>query len=154
LVHYYFGSMEELFVRVLERFTARITARQRAMYGADLPFIEKWRTAIGYIDEDLAAGYPKVWFELEAMAWNRPELQERLVRVHEVWHEVLSEAIGAALEDYGIDRRRFPTEAMTTLVGTFNLGILMHRLIGRKAHHDALFRMIDRWLQSLEDGKP
>ena len=33
--------MEELFVQVLERFTERITARQRAMYGVEKPFIEK-----------------------------------------------------------------------------------------------------------------
>ena len=153
LVHYYFGSMEELFVQVLERFTARITTRQRAMYGADLPFIEKWRTAVRYIDEDLAAGYPKVWFELEAMAWNRPEFRERLIHVHETWYETLSQSIGRALEDYGIDRRRFPTEAITALVKTFNLGVLQERLIGLSTHHDAMFRMIDRWLQSLENAK-
>ena len=32
LVHYYFGSMEELLLQVLERFTARLVERQRAMY--------------------------------------------------------------------------------------------------------------------------
>src|SRR5436853_6015161 len=37
LVHYYFGSMEELFLRVLERFTDRLIERQRAMYAADVP---------------------------------------------------------------------------------------------------------------------
>src|SRR5260370_1374292 len=73
LVHYYFGSMEELFLRVLERFTERLIQRQKAMYAADVAFIEKWRTAMRYLDEDLQAGYPKVWLELQAMAWNRPE---------------------------------------------------------------------------------
>ena len=118
-----------------------------------MPFIQKWRRAIDYIDEDIAAGYPKVWFELEAMAWNRPEFRSRLVRVHEEWHRLLFDAIDRALEDYGIDRRRFPTEAITTLVVTFNLGVLLERMIGSRAHHDALFRMIDRWLCSLEDKK-
>src|SRR5204862_2585261 len=66
LVHYYFGSMEELFLRVLERFTDRLIERQRAMYAADAPFIEKWRTAMRYLDEDLEGGYPKIWFELQA----------------------------------------------------------------------------------------
>lgn len=150
LVHYYFGSMEELLVRVLERFTERITARQRAMYGADMPFIEKWRAAIRYIDEDLAAGYPKVWFELEAMAWNHPEFRERLAHIHDTWQEVLSQAIDRAMEDYGIDRKRFPAEAMTVLVKTFNLGVLLERLIDVNAGHDSMFRMIDRWLESLE----
>ena len=46
LIHYYFGSMEEVFLQVLERFTARLTQRQVAMYGSDLPFIQKWRTAM------------------------------------------------------------------------------------------------------------
>ena len=82
LVHYYFGSMEELFLRVLERFTVRLIERQRAMYSADAPFIEKWRTAMRYLDEDLEAGYPKVWFELQAMAWNHPDMRERVARVN------------------------------------------------------------------------
>src|ERR671910_1769971 len=47
LVHYYFGSIENILVRTLERFTDRLIARQREMYAApDVPFIEKWRTAI------------------------------------------------------------------------------------------------------------
>src|SRR4249920_229436 len=48
LVHYYFGSMENVLVRVLERFTARLVERQRAMYASELPFVEKWRQAMAY----------------------------------------------------------------------------------------------------------
>src|SRR4029450_10602282 len=43
LVHYYFGSMEEVMVQVLERFTARLIERQRAMYASERSFLEKWR---------------------------------------------------------------------------------------------------------------
>ena len=61
LVHYYFGSMENVFVRVLERFTERLVARQRAMYArSDISGAEKWRTAMGFLESDLAAGYPKI----------------------------------------------------------------------------------------------
>jgi len=154
LVHYYFGSMEELLLQVVERFTDRIIARQRAMYAAPgVPFIEKWRKAMEYIDEDLAAGYPKVWFELQAMAWNRPEFRKRVAHVHEQWHAVLSEAIGNALEEYGIDRKRYPVEAMTTLVETFNEGILLERLNGVNTGHRALVKMIDSWLRGLERAR-
>lgn len=52
LVHYYFGSMEELFIQVLERFTERLIARQRRMYASEMPYVEKWREAMQY----LAAG--------------------------------------------------------------------------------------------------
>src|SRR5438445_674821 len=96
LVHYYFGSVEQLLVRVLERFTERLIERQRRLYAADAPFLEKWRTAMAYLDEDRP--YQKIWFELQALAWNRPELQERLALVHAEWRAVLSEAF-APLED-------------------------------------------------------
>ena len=46
LVHYYFGSMEELLLQVVERFTDRLAERQKTMYEADVPFLEKWRTAM------------------------------------------------------------------------------------------------------------
>src|SRR3954469_17355997 len=44
LVHYYFGSVDELLLQMLERFTSRVLERQRAMYGTDAPFAENWRT--------------------------------------------------------------------------------------------------------------
>ena len=153
LVHYYFGSMEELFLRVLERFTVRLIERQRAMYSADAPFIEKWRTAMRYLDEDIEAGYPKVWFELQAMAWNHPDMRERVARVNAEWREVLTEAFTAAAKGYGLDRRRFPVAAMVSLIMTFNEGLMLERISGISAGHKELLSGIDRWLQELERAK-
>jgi AcrR family transcriptional regulator len=153
LVHYYFGSMEELFLRVLERFTVRLVERQRAMYSTDAPFIEKWRTAMRYLDEDLEAGYPKVWFELQAMAWNHPDMRERVARVNAEWRAVLTDAFTAAAKDYGLDRRRFPVAAMVSLVMTFNEGMMLERVSGISAGHKELLSGIERWLQELERAK-
>jgi len=153
LVHYYFGSMEELFLRVLERFTVRLIERQRAMYATDAPFIEKWRTAMGYLDEDIEAGYPKVWFELQAMAWNHPDMRDRVTRVNGEWRAVLTDAFTAAAKDYGLDRRRFPVAAMVSLVMTFNEGLMLERVSGITAGHKELLSGIDRWLQELEGTK-
>jgi AcrR family transcriptional regulator len=65
LVHYYFGSMEEVMVQVLERFT-RGSSRDGARDAAEGPFIEKWRTAWTFQENDLSSGYSKVWLELQA----------------------------------------------------------------------------------------
>src|SRR5215217_6391813 len=113
LVHYYFGSMEELLLQVLERFTDRLIARQADMYAADVPFLEKWRTAMRWLEEDVQAGYPKVWWELQAMAWNYPEMGERLVRVDEVWRELLRTHLARALDEQEINS---PLEATGALV--------------------------------------
>lgn len=143
LVHYYFGSMENLLVRVLERFTDRLIMRQRAMYAADLPFIEKWRQAMRYLDEDFASGYQKVWYELQALAWNRPELRERVAHVGEEWRAVLAEAFEQARREHPID---MPPAAVVSLVATFNEGMILERLSGIDTGHGALLDWIDEWL--------
>jgi TetR/AcrR family transcriptional regulator len=153
LVHYYFGSMEELFVRALERFTERLIARQRAMYTADAPFIEKWRTAMCFLEADLAAGYPKIWLELQALGWNQRDIRERIARVNTEWREVLTEAFGKAADEYGLEPRQFPVDALVSLVMTFNQGIELERLSGISEGHDQLLAWIERWLESLEASR-
>jgi AcrR family transcriptional regulator len=142
LVHYYFGSVEQLLVRVLERFTDRLVERQREMYAADVPFIDKWRTAMGYLEEDRP--YQKIWFELQALAWNRPELRERLAHVHAEWRAVLIEAFGPVRDDLGLE---IPLEALVTLVYAFNEGIMLDRLSGIELGHRELLEWIDHWLE-------
>jgi AcrR family transcriptional regulator len=144
LVHYYFGSMEQLLVRVLERFTERLIRRQREMYAQDLPFIEKWRQAMRYLlDEDLP--YEKIWLELHALAWNRPDLRERVDRVNAEWRSVLNEAFEQARREHGID---MPLDALVSLVMTFNLGIMVERAAGIETGHRELLAWIDEWLEA------
>ncbi len=146
LVHYYFGTMENLLARVLERFTERLIARQRAMYAApDLTFREKWRTAMRYLDEDRE--YQKVWYELQAAAWNRPELRERVAWVDAEWRAVLTEALSEPRERYAIP---MPLDALVSLVITFNEGMIFERLSGVETGHAELIEWIDGWLAERE----
>ena len=154
LVHYYFGSMENLFVRVLERFTERLITRQREMYGrTDLSGVEKWRTAMGYLESDLAAGYPKIWLELQALGWNRPDIAERVAQVNGEWRAVLTEAFDQMMAEYRLDREQFPLAAIVSLVMTFNEGIMVERLSGISTGHRELVEMVERWLERLEEAK-
>ena len=144
LVHYYFGSVEQLLVRVLERFTERLIERQREMYAADEPFVEKWRTAMRYLlSED--ATYEKIWLELQALAWNNADLRERLARVNMEWRAVLTEAFEQPHRELAIE---MPLDALVSLVMTFNIGIMVERLGGIEAGHRELMDWIDRWLSS------
>ena len=153
LVHYYFGSVDELLLQTLERFTGRILERQRALYGSDGPFAEKWRTAIGYLDADLKAGYPKVWAELEALAWNHPEMRARLNKVNEAWRTLLRDALADAIDEYGLQGSGFSAEALAALVMQFQKGMLNERLLGFDRGHADLLNEIDSWLTSMDQGK-
>ncbi|MGH2805671.1 MAG: TetR/AcrR family transcriptional regulator [Actinomycetota bacterium] len=152
LVHYYFGSMEELFVQVLERFTERLIERQRAMYAADEPFLKKWRRAMRYLEADFESGYQKVWLELQAMAWNRAELRDRVAHVNEEWRRVITRAFEDAAEAYGVDTRVFPIDAIVALVVTFNQGMILERHSGISGGHRSLLRMLDRIVKELDGG--
>jgi AcrR family transcriptional regulator len=144
LVHYYFGSNENLLVRALERFTEGLIARQRELYSADMPFVEKWRTAMRYlVSEDVT--YEKIWLELQALAWNNADLRARLARVNNEWRAVLTEAFAEPHRELNIP---MPLEALVSLVMTFNIGVMVERLGGIEAGHAELLEWIDRWLSS------
>ena len=144
LVHYYFGSNENLLVHALERFTQRLIARQRELYASDAPFVDKWRTAMHYlVKED--ASYEKIWLELQALAWNDARLRARLAQVNLEWRAVLTEAFAEPHRELGIE---MPLDALVSLVITFNLGIMVERLGGIDSGHAALLDWIDAWLSS------
>jgi TetR/AcrR family transcriptional regulator len=150
LVHYYFGAMEEVFLQVLERYTARLTQRQRDLYATDAPFIDKWRAAMALLVDDDEADYQKIWFELQAMAWSRPEMRARVGRVLGDWQSVLVPAFRAGVRELGIDTRRYPVDAIVSLVITFNEGVILERLMGVDSGHAELLNMIERMLVRME----
>jgi AcrR family transcriptional regulator len=142
LVHYYFGSNENLLVHALERFTGRLIARQRELYAADVPFADKWRTAMHYlVSADVS--YQKIWLELQALAWNNPDIRARLARVNAEWRAVLTEAFEQPRRELGIP---LPLDALVSLVMTFNLGIMIERLGGIETGHRELLDWIERWI--------
>lgn len=152
LVHYHFGSIDELFVQVLERFTDRLVARQREMYGSDAPFVEKWRAAWRFQEEDLEAGYSKIWMELQALSWNRPGLRPRVARVNAEWRAVLRQAYARAAAEGSLGDE-VSVDALVAMTMTFAQGFALERLEGIDEGHGELLDSIERWLESLEEKR-
>jgi hypothetical protein len=109
-------------------------------------FADKWRAAMRYLDADRE--YQKVWYELQALAWNRPELRERVADVDAEWRAVLTEALTEPRERYGIE---MPLDALVALVITFNEGIILERLSGIETGQAELLAWIDDWLKRSEE---
>lgn len=144
LVHYYFGSMEELLLQTLERFTDRLLERQRALYAGPKPFSEKWRTAMAYLTDDLESGYQKIWLELQAMAWNHEGMRARVAQVLYAWVGVLRPAFEQGLAELGVDEDRMPADVAVALVATFNQGLILEQLSGADSGHRRLLEWIDQ----------
>jgi hypothetical protein len=119
------------------------------MYATDVPFIDKWRQAMRFLDEDLESGYQTISLEMQAMAWNNEGVRNRLQQVHGQWLDVVTPAFQAGFRELGVDRRRYPVKAVVGLVITFNQGIILERLSGVDSGHRDLLRMVDRTLERL-----
>jgi AcrR family transcriptional regulator len=154
LVHYYFGSMEELFTQTLERLANRLAEPLEEHYAnPDLTFAEKWRiVAQNWIDQPTSR-FPKILLELSAMSWNIPQLRQRISDVYARFRAIFERHFAEAMREYGLDESQFPLEVVAAAVGTFQLGIIVEGLSGFHEGHRELLAWIQNWLDSLEAAK-
>jgi TetR/AcrR family transcriptional regulator len=154
LVHYYFGSMEELLTQTLERVAGRLAERLEEHYAnPDLTFAEKWRiVAQNWIDQP-ASRFPKTLLELSAMSWNIPQLRQRVSAVYARFRTIFERYFGEAMLEYGLDESQFPIKVIAAAAGTFQLGVIVEGLSQFHEGHEELLAWVQSWLDSLEAAK-
>lgn len=151
LVHYYFGSMEELLTQTLDRFVEQLALALESLYtDPNLTFAEKWRLGSQFWVTEPTSRFPKILLELLAMGWNMPALRTRLTEVHARFRTVFEHHFGQALRDYGLDESEFPLRVIVAAVTSFQLGLIVEGLSGVEIGHQELIDWIQRWIDDLE----
>ena len=151
LVHYYFGSMEELLTQTLERFAGQLAEALEALYeDPKLTFADKWRLGSQFWVDEPMSRFPKILMELLAMGWNMPALRARLTNVHARFRSVFEHHFDQALRDYGLDEEHFPLKVIVAGVTSFQLGLIVEGLSDVHEGHQELLDWIQRWIDSLE----
>ena len=154
LVHYYFGSMEELLTHALERLAHRLARALEEHYAnPDLSFAEKWRIVSQNWIEHPASRFPKILLELTAMSWNHPELRQRISAVYVRFRAIFERYFGEAMREYDLDESQFPLKIVAAAAGTFQLGIIVEGLSQFHEGHQELVTWVQSWLDSLEAAK-
>ena len=82
LVHYHFGTIEELLVAALERVSVQVKERSpRCTHGKDESFVDGWfEETEAKITSDFERGWGKVWLENLTLAANRPKICKQYVK--------------------------------------------------------------------------
>ncbi len=151
LVHYYFGSMDELLTRTLERFVEQLAVALEALYAdPNLTFAEKWRLGSRFWVDEPTSRFPKILLELLAMGWNMPDLRTRLTEVHARFRVIFEHHFGQALRDYDLDESQFPLKVIVAAVTSFQLGLIVEGLSGVEQGHQDLLDWIQQWIDALE----
>ena len=154
LVHYYFGSMDELLTRTLERFVDQLAEALEALYDdPGLSFANKWRLGSQFWVDEPASRFPKILLELLAMGWNMRSLQPRLTQVHTRFRAIFERHFGQALRDYGLDETEFPLKVIVAAVTSFQLGLIVEGLSDVHEGHQELLDWIQRWIDGLEENR-
>jgi len=151
LVHYYFGSMDELLSQTLERFVEQLAEALEALYAdPNLSFAEKWRLGSQFWVEEPTSRFPKILLELLAMGWNAPSLRTRLTEVHARFRAIFERHFGQAMRDYGLDETQIPLKVIVAAVTSYQLGLIVEGLSGVEEGHEDLLAWIQGWIDDLE----
>jgi AcrR family transcriptional regulator len=129
LVHYHFGGKGRLLAELLERENAQLLARQEALYAGPEPLAEKWRTACGYLREDLRSGYARVLWELWATGLADEALARRWRETMAGWRTLLERVAERWADEHGLDLPLSP-HALATLVANAFQGAEVEILAG------------------------
>src|SRR5580698_5674447 len=77
LVHYHFGSIEQLLLAVLERVSVSVKERAQETYRHSGSFLAAWFDEMeAKTNADFERGWGKVWLENLTLAANRPSIRK------------------------------------------------------------------------------
>jgi AcrR family transcriptional regulator len=129
LVHYHFGGKQQQLAAVLERQDEELLDRMRGLYGQRGPLSEKWRTACGFLEDDVRSGYVRVLWELWAAGLADETLAAGWRSAMGGWRSLLESVFAEWAAALGIDLPLRP-RALATLVANVFQGIEIELLAG------------------------
>jgi AcrR family transcriptional regulator len=149
LLHYHYGSKENLMLEVLDYVNERLLARQRAMYAEARSFEQIWAQSLEYFREDVQSGYVRALWELRAQGLSDARIRERLQEIIGGWRDLVASLARQALTEYGIQRKLDPV-ALGRLMGDVYWGAEAEILAGEdpSLHFEAIRVLgnLFRWL--------
>ncbi len=143
LVHYYFRTMDELFVAVVRRGAAQNLERQARALSSPQPLRALWELNSDPTGTTLLT-------ELAALANHRKAVRSELAVFAEQFRRQQEEALPAILERCGIGPEIVPPLAAPVILTGLTRIIGVERDLGLTTGHTELRELVERWLDTIE----
>jgi AcrR family transcriptional regulator len=152
LVHYYFRTMEELFLEVFRRRAEEALEVHAQMLKLPQPLWALWRFGTD-------PAFTRISMEFMALANHRKEMRAEIAYYAERFREEQRQAVATALERYGsriqdegqdID---IPPIVWTVLMSSLSRFLVLEQAIGMSAGHAETLELVENYLRRLE-GEP
>jgi AcrR family transcriptional regulator len=146
LVHYYFRTMDDLFLAAFRRRAEEGLEAQAQVLQARQPLWALWRFSI-----DPAA--TAITMEFIALANHRKALKAEIAYYAERFREEQRKALSMVLDRYGIDPVEVPPLVWSVLMTSVSRVLVIEQALGMSAGHAETVEFVERYLHRLE-GDP
>lgn len=143
LVHYYFPTLDDLFVAVYKRRTEHLVQRLTEDLQTDQPLWAMWEYNSDRTGTALAS-------EFLALANHRKAIRAEIAEVAERLHAMQLDALSGVLERYGIDTEVVTPAAVVMLMVAIPRAMVIEEALGMTGGHQETRALVEHYLERLE----
>ena len=147
LVHYYFPTMDELYLDVFRRGAAAYLERQREALASEKPLHAFWQTLVEPKDARLL-------LEFMGLANHRKEIRAEIAGWQERWREMQITALNFIVREHDIDTDEFPPAAIAVVIASIGRTLILEQGLGTKGGHEEAIALVNRFLDRFEMPQP
>ena len=147
LVHYYFPTMDELYLAVFRQGAAVYLERQQRALASDRPLHAFWDTLIEPKDTRLL-------LEFMGLGNHRKEIRAEIAAWSERWREMQITALNFIVREHGIDTDEFPPAAVAVVIASIGRTLVLEQGMGTAGGHDEAIALVNRLLDRFEMPTP
>ncbi len=146
LVHYYFRTMEELFLAVFRRRAEAGLQAQALLLQSPQPLWALWRFGSD-------PGFARISMEFMALANHRKEMRAEIAYYAERFRDEQRRAVSAALQRYAVNTDDVPPMVWTVIMTSLSRFLELEQALGMSDGHAETTEFVERHLRRLE-GEP
>lgn len=143
LVHYYFPTMDDLYLDVFRRGAAAYLERQREALASEKPLHAFWETLVEPKDARLL-------LEFMGLANHRKEIRAEISAWQERWREMQITALNFIVREHGLDTGEFPPAGLAVVIAAVGRTLILEQTLGTKGGHDEAVALVNRFLDRFE----
>lgn len=142
LVHYHFGTMDDLFLALFRRSEEEFHRRQRDALTSANPLEALWRLCIEPNSEFVS--------EFIALAVHRPAVREEIASSNDRTRALQTTVLARSLRDAGIASEELPAEVLAFLIAAISRTLVTEGALGASLGHAAVRAFVEKKLARLD----
>lgn len=143
LVHYYFPTMDELYLDVFRRGAAAYLERQQQALDSDRPLHALWDTLIEPKDARLLQ-------EFMGLANHRKDIRAEIASWSERWRELQITALNSIARENDLSAEDFPPAGIAVVIAAIGRTLILEQALGASRGHDEAVALVNRFIDRLE----